>query len=278
MSLKNTLEETYQNGLVFGTSIPLGNIVYTKNDNNEFILLKYNDIGEKEIIVPREFKEISDNAFSGNTTLEKVTLSRGIRVIGNNAFRDCVNLKELVTPNTLISIGESAFRNCKSLKNFKQNGSRGLKISDYAFASCESLKRVTLNNVESIGKLAFCDNTSLKMFQLLGVTSKLASLSSSAFEGTTDIRLLDLRGLTDKIPSELFMYNNNIYLIKLDGKLKEVSRCAFMNCTIRKVVFYEPKGSKHILLIEGGNSAFSRADWFSYDAAIDKETHLEVKK
>lgn len=77
-------------------------------------LEKYNG-NDKEVNVPEEVIYISENAFSGNKTIEKVVLPESVVGIGSNAFASCTNLKSINLPEGLKEIGEGAFSGCTDL-------------------------------------------------------------------------------------------------------------------------------------------------------------------
>ena len=59
--------------------------------------------------------DIGQNAFKGNTSIERLTISEKVKTIGAYAFQGCTGLKKIEFPSTLTDIGEKAFDNCKSI-------------------------------------------------------------------------------------------------------------------------------------------------------------------
>ena len=59
-------------------------------------------------------KEIRENAFASNHSIEKLTLPKKIRKIGNNAFDDCVNLKEIRIPKGF-EWNDAVLGNCRNV-------------------------------------------------------------------------------------------------------------------------------------------------------------------
>ena len=53
--------------------------------------------------------------FSGNTTLESITLGPAVKAIADLSFSGCTNLREVNLSDSLLVIGEYAFSGCKSL-------------------------------------------------------------------------------------------------------------------------------------------------------------------
>ena len=74
-----------------------------------------------EITIPYYYNsssvvEIAPFAFSGNTTLKKVTISDRLDVIGEYAFYGCTALEEVVMGSSVNFINNAAFLDCTSLK------------------------------------------------------------------------------------------------------------------------------------------------------------------
>lgn len=85
---------------------------FKSTDSNPLIggsSLYLNGMLLKEIETTRKLKGISEFAFLGCDSLEKVTIKNGLTQIGEFAFSECVNLKEIYLPKSLKSIGWEAF-------------------------------------------------------------------------------------------------------------------------------------------------------------------------
>lgn len=99
----------------------------------------------------------------GNAAFENCTMLRGgelpaITALGTAAFKNCVNLPFLsVDTSNLAEINATAFEGCTGLSSVQINGGekKQTTIADGAFATCNSLKWLDIENVKSIGKNAF---------------------------------------------------------------------------------------------------------------------------
>lgn len=141
---------------------------------------------------------VADSAFSGNKTLQKITLGSKIASVGKNAFNKatklssisfnsdcktigasafagCTALKSVSLPTNLTSLGKSAFAKCTKLTKIKFSA-KMTSISESTFSGCKSLKAVTLGKkIKKIGKSAFAKCTKLAKitaYQKLKVTKK----------------------------------------------------------------------------------------------------------
>lgn len=161
---------------------------------------------ETNVIIPAEYNgkqvtKIDDNAFSGNTHIEMITLPATIIEIGNRAFKDCVSLKLLrfdfnknTAQNEIIAL---ALKN----ENGKINATNLKKIGVEAFYNCKSLETIDLQGVEIIYARAFYGCAKLhsvtipETIQLVGerVFAKCDTLQKIIIEGAKD----DLTGFAD---------------------------------------------------------------------------------
>lgn len=99
----------------------------------------------------------------GNAAFENCTMLRvgelpAITTLGTAAFKDCVNLPSLsVNTSNLAEINATAFEGCTGLSSVQIDGGekKQTTIADGAFATCNSLKRLVIENIKSIGKNAF---------------------------------------------------------------------------------------------------------------------------
>ncbi len=99
----------------------------------------------------------------GNVAFENCTMLRvgelpAITALGTAAFKNCVNLPFLsVDTSNLAEINATAFEGCTGLRSVQINGGekKQTTIADGAFATCNSLKWLDIENVKSIGKNAF---------------------------------------------------------------------------------------------------------------------------
>jgi len=163
-------------------------------------ITKFIGFDESEIIVPNTIKgrkvlEISNYAFRGCISIEKVVISEGIERIGNGAFKDIEALKVIVLPETLQSIGSENTRGyiCSPLNNrpsiegaFECTGINSVTIPEYisfigksTFKFCKTLESVRFpKNIDMISDQMFCHCESLRD---VSFPEKLKEIGSMAF-------------------------------------------------------------------------------------------------
>lgn len=107
---------------------------------------------------------MAQEAFKGETALEKVTIPEGIEQVGSFCFQNCTSLKHASFPSTCNQIGWGCFRGATGLKTVKtlNNTKRVLSVGSYAFDNCTSLVKISLGKNITIGQQTFYKCTSLK--------------------------------------------------------------------------------------------------------------------
>lgn len=98
------------------------------------------------------------NAAFENCTMLRIGILPAITTLGTAAFKNCVNLPFLsVNTSNLAEINATAFEGCTGLRSVQIDGGekKQTTIADGAFATCNSLKWLDIENVKSIGKNAF---------------------------------------------------------------------------------------------------------------------------
>ena len=99
-------------------------------------------------------------AFENRRDIETVVINSGVTGIGGYAFSGCTSLTRVTIPGSVGSIEDGAFSHCPSLASVKiNNGVTTIMI--FAFLWCDALTSVTIpESVTSIGESAFglCDS------------------------------------------------------------------------------------------------------------------------
>ncbi len=108
--------------------------------------LCFSESGLEEVEIDGNLAEIPARAFFGCKNLYTISLPWRIE-IGDEAFKDCSALEEVKVQNSpfkyIGSIGREAFSGCKNLRTLSSAASR---IEDKAFAGCEKLEALYLDD------------------------------------------------------------------------------------------------------------------------------------
>lgn len=206
-------------------------------------------------------RDIGPRAFTGCSSLSRVTLREGVETIGDDAFLNC-GLEELTLPASLQDMGLRALYNNTYLNSievaagstayqsingvvFSRDGSgltlcppgkkgrfiipEGTKtIAASAFISCGGLTGVDIpEGVVSIGDEAFMDCAALAEAAL---PQSVEAVGAHAFDGCSGLTRLEL-GRVESIGDRAFWGCGALSSVTLPDSLTSVGRAAFGDCT-----------------------------------------------
>ena len=155
----------------------------------------------RSVSIPSSVKKIGDFSFWNCTGLREAVILDGVKVIGQVAFRGCTALRTVDIPDSVEWIGQEAFESCRSLEEIRLPAGMGRQlteeeklrmfaelrtipspiVSQYMFADCTGLKKVTLpDGIETIGMEAFRNCVNLSE---LNLPDSLTHIGSRAFQG-----------------------------------------------------------------------------------------------
>ncbi len=161
-----------------------------KNHNNEI----------KSVVINDGVTSIGAYSFGNCKALQKVDMSNSVISIFAEAFYCCENLTEVKISDDLIYIWASAFENT-AIKEIIIPSSVKL-IAEYAFARCNNLSRVTINNgIEEIYKYAFADCSKLEGITIPG---SVKTIRQSAFSGCTLLKNINIEHGVETIEGYVF--------------------------------------------------------------------------
>lgn len=169
---------------------------------------------------------IGARAFSGRTSLERVTLPEGLTEIGDEAFNECWNLTTVNLPSTLRRIGNRAFYNTgiTGALTFPEGFQ---EIGDYAFYQAKGLTSISLpSTLKTVGNNSFRWCPELTTVRLAeGVTS----IGFGAFLSCGKLTNINFPSTLKKIGERAF-YANNIKQVTLPDALTDMDYGPFYDC------------------------------------------------
>ncbi len=207
--------------------------------------------GNAQIVyLPETITHIDENAFYGNTKLEKVVLNDSLEVIGNRAFAGCTALKDITVPASVKEIGSEAFAG-------------------------SGLESITLpENLETIPSYAF-SQCKFKEFEL---PSGLKSIGMGAFGYCQELEKITLNSGLENLDYFAFIYTA-IKEISIPDTVVSMNESVFTCCTSLKDVYFEGDAPKdystemtqeytfdvdYTVYYRDGAEGFTSPEWYGY--------------
>lgn len=126
-----------------------------KLDSDKYILIGLKDTSITDLVIPRVFSKIREEAFSCCSNLKSVIITDSVTKIGEEAFLGCSSLKSITLADSVTEIERGLFWGCSDLENIIIPASV-TKIGLLAFVECSNLKSITIPaSVTEIGDEAF---------------------------------------------------------------------------------------------------------------------------
>ena len=212
----------------------------------------------KSVHLPSGLNVIASNLFSYDSALESVNMPSSLERVNDKAFYNCSNL-DTVLPDSITIVFDNAFRNCKKIKNVPQSLTRAydyafcgtgitriefsadektLELGNYAFANCENLEYVSLENCilqQQVGEGIFklCENLRTFIFPESMPEIPAWFLASTSLSGklvlpadTTDI-------------SDYAFSDTKITSVDISDKIETIGKWAFADCSLLSEVNFE---------------------------------------
>ena len=181
----------------------------------------------RSVSIPSSVKKIGDFSFWNCTGLREAVIPDGVKVIGQVAFSGCTALRTVDIPDSVEWIGQKAFESCRSLEEIRLPAGMGRQlteeeklrmfaelrtipspiVSQYMFADCTGLKKVTLpDGIETIGM--------------------------EAFRNCVNLSELNLPDSVTGIGFRAFFECRSLPPITLGKRVREIQRNAFFGCRL----------------------------------------------
>eukprot|EP00980_Cylindrotheca_fusiformis_P015900 scaffold4658_cov118-Cylindrotheca_fusiformis.AAC.6 len=202
-----------------------GYLLYTSESNHNDIV-RFRKFSH--LRVDSSLRAIPCSAFGGNVALVQVQLPETLKEIGDRAFDRCCNLK-IVQFYSDASLGSLSINPClveDGMIVFPEKAN--LQIHDYAFGSCESLRKVIVCSIST--KLAsdvFCGCTGLISVQL---PEGLQVIASSLFFHCKLLETVNIPSSVIKIHSLAFYSCSSLPSVDLPHGLMEIGQLSFASC------------------------------------------------
>lgn len=224
---------TVEDTVVTGVTATSGDYTYNLNSNDEATLTKYTGT-DKEVVIPSSIDGYPvvgiSSLFSGNTTIESVTIPNTVLTIGGSSFRNASGLKTVVIPASVTKIDSSAFYGCTALASIKLPDSLQ-SIGSSAFTGCNSMESITIPaSVTSINDGAF---SSVKKIIF---ADGMVTIPANACRNASALESVVIPSTVTAIGNYAFYNCDALVSIVLPDTVTSIGTYLFDNCAILESV------------------------------------------
>ncbi len=214
------------------------------------------------IIIPDNVIEIGEGAFSMCFNLTNISIPNSITKIADETFSQCRNLTSVVIPDSITEIGNSAFFDCHNLTDIIIPDGI-IEIGDSAFANCIALTNIEIpDSVTFIDDNAFSGCLSLKDIK---IPSNLINIPDNAFSACYSLNDITIPNSVESIGNCVFYFCESLGNVYFQGNAPELGEEVFFN-TPSTVYYLE--GTKGWTNTFGGCPAVECKGWFTQDGVI----------
>ena len=184
--------------------------------------------------IPNTVTSIGDSAFKDCKKLATITIPNSVTSIGNSTFEGCESLTEVMIPDTVTSIGDSVFKDCKKLVTITIPNSV-TSIGNYTFGGCEKLTNIAIpDSVTSIGYFAFSNCNGLTG---MTISDNVALIGSCAFWSCKNLSSVVIGKRVTSINDSMFYRCESLTNVTIGNSVTEIDYNAFEYCeSLTKIV------------------------------------------
>ena len=255
-------------------------------NENQLLISKYFG-SNSEVVLPTSFGNfeivaVGEEAFFGNTFLEKVIIPHGFESIMTWAFRDCSNLKEVVLPDGLKRIFPYAFENCENLEKIALPSTL-TKLGHGSFMRCISIKKIIIpENVDYIEENPFVGCLSLEEIKVDNKNPNFVSCDNCVIEPKSKTLRIGCKNsiipnYIVTISEKAFGEHNEIKQLLIPNSVKKIEYQSFFQCSLERVFAfeenidvveeyfkYEPKKPVIYIYVKAETDFLKQGHWWKY--------------
>ena len=176
---------------------------------------------------------VSDECFTGDKSLQTVTLTGNAATIGASAFVNCEAIEALTLNEGLTEIGESAFKYCRKLPAVSIPASVET-VGDKAFEYCWELANVRIE--DSKNPIQFTTGGVFYSYIENLYIGRDWTADRSPFSSKYGLKSLVIGNLVTAIPDEAFRSNSSLSTVTIGAAVKTIGAEAFSGCALTEVV------------------------------------------
>lgn len=226
----------------------IGGIKVTKFSNLDCITR--NKI--ERLILPDTITEIGEGLCAGNSTLREVILSKNIKKISNNAFVNCKKLEKINLEN-VENLGTNSFYNCESL--IELNLDKLAILGPNSLRNCINIIQLNLPNIKGIYNNALSDNDNLQTVNFgtnliymgieifrncisldnVYIPEGIIDIKDGMFENCKKLNTIHIPNTVTKIGTAAFSLTNLSGVFKIPLNVKVIDEYAFTGCDFEAI-------------------------------------------
>ena len=212
--------------------ITSGDFAYEVMDDGTAEITDY--VGtDSQLSIPEELdgysvSSIGYTAFSGCTSLKKVTIPDSVTDIGSSAFEGCTNLASIAIPDGVNTIGGNAFYNTVWYDNQSDGVVYAGKVAyTYKGKMPENTTITLIDGTVGIAAFAFSEYENLTN---ITIPDSVMCIEGGAFSGCTSLTSITIPDGVTEIGWGVFFDCRNLHSIDVPNSVTNIGVIAFSGC------------------------------------------------
>ena len=184
--------------------------------------------------IPTTVNTIGEYAFYENQNIGNLQIPDSVTSIKKYAFYNCTSLTALTISKNLTELGNNAFSGCKSIISTIELPSSLKKISEEAFAYCQSITKVVIpDSVKLIDESAFLECKSLKE---INIPKGITTIAPSTFAGCSNLERIEIPDGVTKIGEYAFSNCDKLYDVNIPEGVETIDNYAFYDTNVGSII------------------------------------------
>lgn len=221
------LEEIIKDALTIKYNV---NKYFTTKVNfcDEFVVTEFNNIDNlKNIVIPEEIdgrKVVFISDIFKDEKMQRIFFPETLIALSTCCFEGNSYVSEIYLPPSFKKILAETFKGCRNLKKINLENVESIGVN--SFASCFNLENINLEKAKIIYPRAFYNCKKIESIN----APNLTSLCHEVFCNCKNLKKATISNDIEIINAATFRYCTSLENINTPKKLKEIKGCAFQGC------------------------------------------------